>query len=162
LALEIVNYAKTRWNNFRYRACDMLHQDNILDAPVDYDTNKLVFIADDEATAHEMLSEIQEKYRGMVHVSRSWPVGVEVVAYGSGKGTCVRKLKEITGSSLLVCVGDFENDIDMIKAADIGYAVGNATDDVKKIADRITVSNDKAAIARIIEEIEIELMKVRE
>jgi len=59
-------------------------------------------------------------------------------------------------------VGDFENDIDMIKAADIGYAVGNATDDVKKIADRITVSNDKAAIARIIEEIEIELMKVRE
>lgn len=158
-AAEIVDYAKSEWNGFRYRACDILHQENILDAPVEYDANKLVFITEDEPTALEMLCKLQHRYDGLIHVSRSWATGVEVIAYGSGKGACVKKLKELTNSKLLICVGDFENDIDMIKAADIGYAVANATDDVKSIADRITVSNDKAAIAAIIKMTESELRK---
>ncbi len=161
-ANEILGYAKSVWKDFNYRACDMLHQENILDAPIDYDTNKIVFIAKEESTALEMLSKIQKRFEGKVHVSRSWPTGVEVISAGSGKGVCVKKLKKITGSELLICVGDFENDTDMIKAADIGYAVGNASEYVKAVADRITVTNDQSAIAEIIKITEMELKKVRE
>lgn len=161
-AKEVVDFVKAGWSGVKYRACDMLHQENILDAPVDYDTNKLVFIAEDENTAIEILSALGKKLDGIAHVSRSWPVGVEVIPYGSGKGECVKKLKEITGSKLLICVGDFENDIDMIKSADIGYAVDNASDLVKSVADRITVANDKSAIAEIIKTTEMELKKVRD
>ena len=56
-------------------------------------------------------------------------------------------------SDLLVCVGDFENDFDMVRDADIGYAVANAADSLKGVADRITVSARDGAIARIIEEL---------
>ena len=52
-----------------------------------------------------------------------------------------------------MCVGDFENDISMIKEADIGYAVGNAADELKAVADRITVNAADGAIAKIIYEI---------
>jgi hydroxymethylpyrimidine pyrophosphatase-like HAD family hydrolase len=42
----------------------------------------------------------------------------------------------------------------MIRAADIGYAVENATDEVKSAADRLTVDCKEHAIAAIIREIE--------
>ena len=57
----------------------------------------------------------------------------------------------------LICAGDFENDISMIKAADMGYAVANATPDCKEAADRVTVSCDENAIAVIIRELEEEM-----
>ncbi|MBQ2716718.1 MAG: HAD hydrolase family protein, partial [Clostridia bacterium] len=38
--------------------------------------------------------------------------------------------------------------------ADIGYAVGNATDSLKAVADRVTVNVREHAIAKIIEELE--------
>ncbi len=51
-----------------------------------------------------------------------------------------------------VAAGDEENDISMIKAAGIGYAVKNAREEVKTAADRIAASdNNNGAIAEIIE-----------
>ena len=40
-----------------------------------------------------------------------------------------------------------------LKNAAIGYAVANASDDLKAVADRITVSNEEHAIAKIIEDL---------
>ena len=59
----------------------------------------------------------------------------------------------MTGAHTLICVGDFENDIDMVRDADIGYAVENAVDELKAVADRITVNVNDGAIAKIIEDI---------
>ncbi|MBE6537315.1 MAG: HAD-IIB family hydrolase [Ruminococcaceae bacterium] len=78
---------------------------------------------------------------------------IEVLDKSLTKASAALFLKEYTNSHTLVCVGDFENDIDMIKAADIGYAVGNATETVKLAADRITVSVKDGAIAKIISEL---------
>ena len=41
----------------------------------------------------------------------------------------------------------------MIKVADVGYAVANASESVKAFADRITVSASEGAIAKIISEL---------
>ena len=54
------------------------------------------------------------------------------------------------GRKTLICVGDYENDIPMIKEADIGYAVANACEPLKKAADRITKESAGKAIAEII------------
>ena len=51
-------------------------------------------------------------------------------------------------------VGDYTNDVEMIKTAGVGIAVENANEDAKMAADYITVSNDNDAIARVIEDIE--------
>ena len=50
-------------------------------------------------------------------------------------------------------VGDYENDLSLVRDADIGYAVGNAIDEVKAVASRVTVPNTQHAIARIIAEL---------
>ncbi|MBQ8368755.1 MAG: HAD-IIB family hydrolase [Clostridia bacterium] len=75
---------------------------------------------------------------------------LEITAHGVHKGSAVRRLKEILGAHTLICAGDFNGDIPMLRAADIGYAVENATDEVKAAADRVTVHAKDGAIAEII------------
>lgn len=89
--------------------------------------------------------------------TQSWPAGLEMNTFTGGKGNAVKKLRELLGGReaihTVVCAGDYENDISMIEYADIGYAVGNATDHVKNAADHITLTNHEHAIARIIEDL---------
>ena len=92
-------------------------------------------------------------------VFRSWINGIEVQSRKADKGKGARRLAEILGDvKLLVCAGDYENDISMIKAADIGYAVANAHPSVKAAADRVTKREClEGAIAEIIYDLEREL-----
>lgn len=122
-----------------------------------YPANKLIIVMKNEEDAIRLAEDLKDRFKGEIEVSRSWNVGVEVYPFGSGKGIAVKKLKEITGAKTLICAGDFENDIDMIKAADIGYAVGNAAESVKAAADRITVSCADGAIGEIIKITEREI-----
>ena len=54
----------------------------------------------------------------------------------------------------IVAIGDFENDVEMIKKAGVGIAVANACPAAKEVADIVTVSNEEHAIAKIIYSIE--------
>jgi HAD superfamily hydrolase (TIGR01484 family) len=85
---------------------------------------------------------------------------VEILDKRLTKASTALFLKEYTGSHTLICVGDFENDLDMIKAADIGYAVANAEEGVKPEADKVTVSARDGAIASIIRDLDVEECKV--
>jgi Cof subfamily protein (haloacid dehalogenase superfamily) len=58
----------------------------------------------------------------------------------------------------VIAVGDNLNDFELVQKAGIGYAVSNAHKSIKKIANRISVSNDEHAIANIIQEIETSLL----
>jgi len=56
-----------------------------------------------------------------------------------------------------VAVGDYFNDISMLRAAGRGYAVANAVEEAKAAADYVTVSNNEHAIAAIVEHLESSL-----
>lgn len=103
------------------------------------------------------LRESYEKAFPELMFTQSWNAGLEMNTASGGKGNAVKKLRELLGGRevihTVVCVGDYENDISMIKYADIGYAVENAADAVKAAADRITVHNNQHAIAHIIEDL---------
>ena len=87
--------------------------------------------------------------------ARSWPIGLEFIRRGGNKGSAVGWLKRRTGADLLVTVGDFENDIPMLKAADLSFAVANAEDEVKRSASRVTArTSGEGAVAEIIAAIE--------
>ena len=88
---------------------------------------------------------------------RSWKIGLEFLKKENAKGAALRRVGEKIGAKLTVGVGDYENDIEMIKDADIGYAVENACDALKAVADRITVHVSESAIAAIIADIERDL-----
>ena len=87
---------------------------------------------------------------------RSWINGIEYQKVGTGKGDSILRLKKLLGKAarLTVAVGNYENDCDMIKAADIGYAVGDAIPSAKACANRITVPCAEHAIAKIIDDLE--------
>ena len=43
------------------------------------------------------------------------------------------------------------NDIEMLRWAGIGVAMGNAVDEVKAVADEVTATNDDDGVARVLE-----------
>lgn len=77
----------------------------------------------------------------------------EIMPKGTNKGVALRKLAELLGIDIknTIAVGDYNNDIEMIKAAGKGFAVANAVPEAKAVADHITVSNNEHAIATIVE-----------
>ena len=100
---------------------------------------------------------IEEKWPGLFGTSRSYTIGLEMHSPDGGKGPCVDRLRRLMPDvKLVVGAGDYENDISLLKHADIGYAVANALPEVKAAADRITVDCTQHAIARIISDIERE------
>lgn len=54
----------------------------------------------------------------------------------------------------IIGVGDYENDLSLIRMADIGIAVENAVDSLKQAADRVTIKNTDNAIAHIIHQLD--------
>ncbi len=80
----------------------------------------------------------------------------EILPKGVGKGTALRKMAELLGidANKTIAVGDYNNDISMLREAKLGFAVANAVDEAKAAADHITVSNDEGAIAAIIDQLD--------
>ena len=52
-----------------------------------------------------------------------------------------------------MAAGDYPNDAEMVKSADLGVAVSNAHDEVKAAADIIIGSNNEDPMTKIIEHI---------
>lgn len=77
----------------------------------------------------------------------------EILPKGVNKGLALKKMADLLGVNMskTIAVGDYNNDISMIQEAGIGIAVANAIDEVKAVADYITVSNNENAIATIID-----------
>ena len=90
-------------------------------------------------------------------IARSWDRGVEIICEEDTKGVAAKRLKQMLGAKLLVTVGDYENDISMLQAGDISYAVENALPNVKAAAKRQTVHYEQHAIAAIVADLEKEL-----
>jgi Cof subfamily protein (haloacid dehalogenase superfamily) len=86
----------------------------------------------------------------------------EILPKGIDKGTVLPLLAKHLGISMdkTIAVGDYNNDIGMIRAAGLGIAVANAVDSVKAVADHVTVSNEESAIARIIYDVESGKLKI--
>ena len=80
----------------------------------------------------------------------------EILPKGINKGMAITKFAEYLNIDIknTVAVGDYNNDIAMIKTAGVGVAVSNACKEALEAADRVTVSNEEHALAQIIYDIE--------
>lgn len=111
---------------------------------------KFVLHTDDEDRLNRARQEI-EAQAGWA-VAQSWTGLIEVMAKDVNKGIALKLVCAHLSISLeeTIAVGDQENDCAMIEAAEIGIAVGNAADKLKRVADAVTVRNDESAIAQVI------------
>lgn len=85
---------------------------------------------------------------------KSSDIFLEMLPKGSSKGSALNEYRRLEGMEdmTFVAVGDFNNDIEMIKAADIGACPANAEEEVRQAADIILEhTNDEGAVAELIE-----------
>lgn len=114
---------------------------------------KVLYAADDPADILKLRDYLTALGHAGVHYVNSSQCYYEMLPKDSSKGAAMRKMLEMErlDDKVVCAVGDFYNDIEMMKYADIGFAVANAPDDVKAHADRVCLSSEEHAIADIIE-----------
>ena len=80
---------------------------------------------------------------------------IEAVSDRAGKGNGLIETCKAYGipPENSVAIGDELNDIEMIKAAGFGVAMGNAIEEAKEAADYITDTNDNDGVARVLRKI---------
>ena len=100
------------------------------------------FRSDSEKEACRKL--LLEKFDG-IEITSSLSSNLEIIKKGTNKGSGLKKLCEITGYDLdnIIVVGDSKNDITAFNTAKTKYAVSNACDEIKSLADKIICSNDE-------------------
>ena len=79
----------------------------------------------------------------------SWnDTGIDIIPKGGGKSSGIQKFLDENNMDVseIMAFGDGENDIEMLKFAGIGVAMGNAGDNVKAAADYVTDSVDNNGI----------------
>ncbi len=116
---------------------------------------KAIFVEDSPELALELKKRAKARFGDKYLIERSWPVGLEMLPAFSGKGNAAKLVKRLMGGRVhtLIGMGDYENDVSLLSAADIGVAVGNALNEVKQAADRITVPNHEHAVRQVILEL---------
>lgn len=107
-----------------------------------------------EEKNREILDDIRkelEKVQG-IKITSSWPNNIEVMNTGVDKGNAVKILAEKMNIDRedIIAFGDNYNDIEMIKFAGLGVAMGNAEELIKQEADYVTDSNQESGVAKAI------------
>lgn len=84
---------------------------------------------------------------------RSQSYYLDVTPPGRDKGTFVQAMADRLGipTDAVATIGDMENDLAMFRTSGISFAMGNATDDVKRTATHVTASNEDEGFARAID-----------
>ena len=111
-------------------------------------------IVNNENLKQELMERIA-KERDDVYQTSSIQQLLEVSYKDAGKKSGVKFLTEYLGlkQEEVACMGDGDNDIDMIQYAGVGIAMENATDNLKAHADFITLHHDKDGLAYAFREI---------
>lgn len=115
---------------------------------------KIVFCVQDESHIERLAALLAEHpLAERFSFMRSERTLYEILPKDVSKGTVLAKLAELEEIDLrrTVAVGDYNNDIAMIRTAGLGVAVANARPEVKAAADFITVDNEHHAVAAIID-----------
>ncbi len=101
----------------------------------------------------EKWQRILEKIEDITLTS-SFQHNFEIGGANTSKAEALRFLMRRLGvkpDELMAC-GDSPNDIEMIKLAKIGVVVGNASEEMKSLADYVTDTNDHDGVAKAIEQ----------
>ena len=77
---------------------------------------------------------------------------LEFTKAGTNKASGLKFLAGYLGMTMdeVMAVGDSENDIEMLREAGLGIAMGNASSEVKEVADEITLDNEHEGVAAAI------------
>lgn len=114
---------------------------------------KLVF-RDEAKPLLELRREVADRFGDIFTYASSSPRFFEINAAGCSKADGIRYLRELYSQAKIYAVGDYENDLEMLCAADVSACPENAMDYVKEVADIVLCNCNEGAIADLIKTIE--------
>jgi hypothetical protein len=115
--------------------------------------NKLILGGDDKRLK-ALRWQLEQQISGQVTFTSAQVGGLlEVLPANASKGKALKSVLHDLGipADQVLAIGDGENDIEMVKLAGIGVAVGNAFEGLKAIAKHIVATNQEHGVAEAIE-----------
>ena len=99
--------------------------------------------------------DVSVRFKGQVDVTSSKDNFLELMEPGINKWNAVSAIGKLYGVNReeIMCIGDSNNDLVMIKHAGLGVAMGNAKESVRQAAKLVTASNNEDGVALAIETI---------
>ncbi len=115
---------------------------------------KIVAIASEAEVRHQVQA-LRARFGEALYVVQSQPTFLEVAHGEVNKGVALTKLAVGLDIPLseVVAVGDGQNDVDMIRAAGLGVAMGGGHPELRAAADRVTGTLAADGVARLIDDL---------
>ena len=136
----------------------LVREEADLAAKVDWGINKILNAGEPEYLQQHW-QEMLAPFEGELNAMFTAPFYYEFTPLGVDKSRALRETFAALGidQSEIIAFGDAQNDRTMLEWAGIGVAMGNAVDEVKAVADIVTLSNNEDGIAVTLEEVLPEL-----
>lgn len=114
--------------------------------------DKILFVVDPARQAF-LLDELQRRFAGRIFVTSSSDHFVEVISPGVNKGDALAWLAGLwrIERTAVMAVGDSFNDLEMIRWAGTGVAMGGAPPQIRAAADFVTAGNNENGVAAALE-----------
>ena len=114
---------------------------------------KIVGSSADAALLQRCEAAMQRALGADATAVRSQSYYLDITPPGCDKGTFVQTIAKRQGISTdaVATIGDMQNDLAMFTNSGVSIAMGNATDDVKKLATHVTASNENEGFAGAID-----------
>lgn len=111
---------------------------------------KVSIMEEDDNTYFKIRKELEDI--SIFDVAKSDTHYIDVNIKGINKSKGVKDLAQYLNIDIseVICIGDNENDIEMIKTAGLGVAMANSCEELLEICDAVTLSNDKCGVAKVI------------
>jgi Cof subfamily protein (haloacid dehalogenase superfamily) len=116
---------------------------------------KIVGSSSDPALLIRCEAAVQKALGARATAVRSQSYYLDITPPGLTKGTFVQAAARRLGISTdaVATIGDMQNDVSMFAVSGLSFAMGNAADDVKSHATRVTASNEEDGFAQAMDEI---------
>lgn len=147
-------FSNTEYQQLHTRLCGITPQYMDISEIPEGSWLKVLFSLAPEDVANLQLLVRQLGYEKEVDFVKSSEIFLEMLPKGISKGTALEEYRRLEGMEdfTFVSIGDFDNDLEMIKAADIGACPANAEETVKNAADLVlSRTNDEGAVAELID-----------
>lgn len=145
----LYGYILSKMDDLNYKVCE-----NVSDLPHGV-WGKVTFFGN-KNLVKTIENVVQNEYGSLFDCFFTSPFTLELVKKGINKGFAVRKLSEILGIDLqkTAAIGDYYNDVDMLKAVTHPACCGQAPQDIKQLAEYVTCHCNKGAVADFINHLE--------
>lgn len=107
----------------------------------------------DASTMREKRIQLGNSFAGQLYVTQTSSQWLEILHPDVSKANALKfitKLLDIRPEEVLA-IGDNHNDIEMLRFAGLGIAMGNAHEEVKSVADYVTLKNTEDGVAVALE-----------